>query len=433
MSRRVKFYRTFLIALLLLVFAGCSDHRVCPIDGRDDEGGLALTQAQLVSATNDFAFRLFREIVKTQPDSNVFVSPLSISMALGMTMNGASKATLDSMLTTLGFPGYSVQSADECYRNLIDLLPGLDPAVKFEVANSIWAQDKVTFEPSFLQAGRTYFDAEIRSIDFWREDAPDTINAWVNAKTHGKIAEIVPKPLAPAPVMILLNAIYFLADWKYQFDPRNTTDDWFYQHQWGGPRTACRMMGRPAPYWADDKYCDYRVVLNDDFQAVDLPYGDSLFTMTLILPRWGQDLDALISGLSAQRWDSLSASFHTCHGELRMPRFELKYASGMDSVLKSLGMGIAFDPDRADFSNMCRSIALFITTVRHKTYVRVDEVGTEAAAVTDVEVGYTSAPPECEHFLIEVNHPFMLVIRENRTNTVLFMGKIVNPGYFARG
>ena len=432
MSRRKRTYWPFLVVLLIAVLAGCSDHRFCPTEGDDDDtGGMVLTQAQLVSANNDFAFRLFKETVGDQPDSNIFISPLSVSMALGMTMNGAARATLDSMLATLGFPGYSLESADRCYRNLIDLVTGLDPAVKFEIANSIWARDGVTFEPSFLQACQTYFDAEVRSLDFTRDDAPDTMNAWVKAKTYGKIDQIVPKPMDPLTVMVLLNAVYFLGDWKYQFDPRDTRDDSFYPPQ--GPEVRCRMMSRPAISGPVELLADYSVVLNDDFQAVDLPYGDSVFTMTLVLPRPGRDLDSLIAWFSADRWDSLARSFHGCHGVLLMPKFELRYESRLDDMLKALGMGIAFDPYRADFSRLCSYLELVITAVRHKTYVRVDEVGTEAAAVTEVDVGPTSVPPECQEFWMEADHPFMLVIRENRTNTVLFIGKIVDPGYFVGG
>jgi serpin B len=433
MLSRVRTHELVLIAFLVVTVAGCGDERVCPTPGGDENGpdGLVLTQDQLISANNQFAFGLFKEIVETQPDSNIFISPLSISMALGMTANGAAHATLDSMLATLGFSGYSIESADQCYRNLIDLLTGLDPAVTFEIANSIWARKGTSFQASFLQACQTYFDAEVRSLDFTQPDAPDTINAWVNDKTHGKITEIVPKPMDDSLAMILLNAIYFLADWKYQFDPRDTKDDWFYPPQ--GSKTACRMMSRPRlSSGSTELSADFSVVLEDDFQAVDLPYGDSLFTMTLILPRGQWDADAAVSWLNDDHWTDLAGSFHTCHGTLLMPRFELKYSSSMNDVLKALGMAVAFS-DAADFTNLFARGGLCITNVRHKTYVRVDEVGTEAAAVTEVEIGPTSVPPECQGFVIKVDHPFVLVIRENRTNTILFMGKIANPGYFVGG
>jgi serine protease inhibitor len=417
--------------LLLIAVAGCSDKSLCPTgDGGDDGTGLALTREQLVEANNEFAFRFFAEMAGVEPDSNVFVSPLSVSMALGMTMNGAAGQTLEDMLATLGFAGYSIASADQCYRDLIDYLVGLDPAVTSEIANSLWARQGVPFEQPFIDACATYFDAATRDLDFTREDAADTINAWVKEKTHDKIDEIVLKPIPDETWLILLNAVYFLADWKYQFDPANTKDEWFHPRS-GGP-AKCRMMSRPAyppPLPWVESYCDYRVVLDDRFQAVDLPYGDSLFTMTLVLPRGGWGADSVVSWLSPERWETLTASFHTCQGVVRMPRFRMEYEATLNSVLESLGMGIAFS-DFADFSKMCSTTSLCITSVRHKVYIRVDEVGTEAAAVTEVDAGPTSVPPECTGFVIQVDHPYVLVIRENRTNAILFMGKIMNPGYF---
>jgi serine protease inhibitor len=432
MGRGMKTFGLFFSVFMLVALAGCGRDSLCPQDDEEHSGD-ALSQEMLVSANNDFAFRLFKEILKAQPDSNIFISPLSISMALGMTMNGAGGSTLDSMLVTLGFPGYSIESANQCYRDLIDLLTGLDPEVQFEIANSIWGRSGVTFEAPFLEACRKYFDAEVRSLDFDQPDAPDIINRWVDEKTHGKITEIVPKPIDSLTMIILVNAIYFLGNWQYQFNPADTKDDWF--HPPNEPRIPCRMMSRPQfPPPADvmELLADYSVVLDDRFQAVDLPYGDSLFTMTLLLPRNRQDLDGIISWLNADRWDSLASSFHTCGGVLLMPRFELEYSLLMNDVLTALGMGDAFG-GRADFSKMCRSMALHITAVRHKTYVRVDEVGTEAAAVTEVECGATSVPPECSSFMIKVDHPFMFVIRERYTNTILFVGRILNPGYFAEG
>jgi serine protease inhibitor len=423
--------RIIAVGVALVVVVGCGERSTCPdCGGGDDGGGLALTQERLVTASNEFSFRLFTALANGQPDSNVFISPLSVSMALGMTMNGAAGQTLEDMLATLGFPGYSIESADQCYRDLIDFLVDRDPAVTLEIANSIWARQGIPFEQPFLDACGTYFDATARTLDFTRDDAADTINAWVKEKTHDKIDGIVLNPIPDETWMILLNAVYFLADWKYQFDPANTRDEWF--HPRSGGQAKCRMMSRPAfppsPYWPDT-YCEYSVVLDDRFQAVDLPYGDSLFSMTVVLPRGGWNVDSVVAWLSPEDWNALTGSFHTCNGVLRMPRLEIEYEAILNQVLESLGMGIAFS-GLADFSKMCRVDQLCITNVRHKAYVRVDEVGTEAAAVTAVEVGPTSVPPECSEFLMQVDHPYVFVIRENSSNAILFVGKIVDPGYF---
>lgn len=418
------------VGLILVLSVGCGDRSTCPGgDDGDGGGGLALTQEQLVSASNQFSFNLFAALAEAA-DTNLFISPLSVSMALGMTVNGAAGQTLEDMLTTLGFPGYSIESADKCYRDLIDYLVGRDPAVTFEIANSIWAREGIPFEQPFLDACGLYFDAVARDLDFSRDDAADTINAWVKEKTHDKIDAIVPDPIPDETWLILLNAVYFLADWKYQFDPANTKDEWF--HSQSGGQVNCRMMSRPAYPVSPpetETYCRYSMVLDDRFQAVDLPYGDSLFTMTVMLPRGGWDVDSVVHWLTPERWDALTGSFHACTGVLRMPRFKIKYEATLNSILEQLGMGIAFG-DFADFSNMCKVRQLCITNVRHKAFVRVDEVGTEAAAVTEVDMGPTSVPPECSSFLMQVDHPFVFVIRENRSNAILFMARIVDPGYF---
>jgi len=429
-ARMSALARIALMGLLVALPTGCGERCSCPAGGGGDDGpGLVLTEEKLVSAGNDFAFRLFAALAGEEPDSNVFVSPLSVSMALGMATNGAAGQTLEDMLTTLGFPGYSLASADQCYRDLIDYLVGLDPSVTFEIANSIWARQGVEFEQAFLDACAAYFDAANRTLDFDRDDAADTINAWVKEKTHDRIDAIVPDPIPRETWLILLNAVYFLADWKYQFDPADTRDEWFYP-RWGG-KTRCRMMSRPAypPPIGVDLLADYSVILDDRFQAVDLPYGDSLFAMTVVLPRGGWNIDSLVSWLSADHWQDLTAGFYGCHGMLRMPRLEIEYEAMLNEVLGALGMEVAFG-DYADFSKMCRSQQLCITAVRHKAYVRVDEVGTEAAAVTEVDVGPTSVPPECSRFVMQVDRPYLFVIRENRTNAILFIGKITNPGYF---
>jgi serine protease inhibitor len=310
----------------------------------------------------------------------------------------------------------------------MDFLLSLDPKVQFEIANSIWCREGIQFKEAFFERCGAYFDAQPRSLDFNLPDAADTINAWVNEKTHGRIPEIVGSPIPPLVVMYLLDAIYFLGTWKDEFDPAYTADDWFTRPD--GYPAPCRMMKRPGPEPEPDCYIlsDFVYYSDDSLQIVDLPYGDSLFTMTVVLPKPGIDVDLLISNLTPEKWELWTGNLNDCHGRLLMPRFELEYATRLVDALENLGMGIAFDVETADFSAMA-DIPLFISDVLHKTYIRVDENGTEAAAVTSVEIS-TGNTPDCDSFLMEVRRPFLIVIRENVGNTIIFLGKIADPGFF---
>jgi serpin B len=378
----------------------------------------APSRSDLVRADNEFGFDLMRELVKVHPESNIVISPLSISLALGMTMNGAAGETYDDMRAVLGFSGYSPEAVNQAYQTLMELLVSLDPDATFEVANSVWCQDGVPFEEPFLEVCYRYFDALARALDFQRPDASDIINAWVAEKTHDKILEIVDDNIDPLTKIILINAIYFNGAWREAFDPERTFGCSFTLPD--GTRRMCRMMYGP------DSCNHYTAYSGPSFHALDMAYGDSVFSMTVFLPSEGRSISKMLDDFNQTDWTTWMSGFDPWCGVLYMPRFEVEYGVKMKDVLTSLGMGIIFDPMRADFSRMCTVYGdFYIKRVMHKTYVRVDERGTEAAAVTEVEGGPTSIPPQ---FL--VTRPFVFVIRENRLNTILFIGQITDPGYF---
>jgi serine protease inhibitor len=404
-----------LIAILVLCigigFMQCTENTTSPTSRE-----LTLAEKQLVESDNKFGFKLFKEINKTEKDKNVFISPLSVSMALGMTYNGADGSTKEAMETTLELSGLTIQEVNESYQSLIDLLAGLDPKVIFEIANSIWYRlDYFLPEEEFINLCETYFDAEVRGLDFNNPDAADTINAWVNENTNGKIEEIVDKPIDPAIVMFLINAIYFKGTWTYEFDEDETKDDWFYLLD--GSKKACKMMEQGG---------EYNYFSNDDFQAIDLPYGDGDFSMTIFLPHPGKNIDSLIAEFDEENWDNWINSFSKDSVNIYIPKFKLEYELELKDVLTALGMGIAFVPYQADFTKMYSGGGVWIDKVKHKTFVEVNEEGTEAAAVTSVEMGFTSVGPS-RGFVMRVERPFVFVIRENHSQTILFMGKIVEP------
>lgn len=382
---------------------------------------LTAGESQLVAADNRFAFDLFRTIVaRLGADSNLFISPVSVGMALGMTVNGAAGATRDSMLAALELGALPLDEVNRGYRGVIDLLRGLDPSVAFTLANSIWYRTGITPGQGFLDDTRSWFDADVRSLDFGAPGAARTINDWVSQQTLGKIPEIVPDPIPGDVIMYLINAIYFKGSWTRRFDPALTHDAPFTLR--GGGTVVADMMSHAEA-------APVRYYLGDSVTVVDLPYGGRAWSMTLVLPRSAAGIDDLSAGLTADRWNAWIAALDSGGAIVTMPKFKLTYREDLTPILTSLGMGVAFCSSlAADFSRLMPSAGpgdVCITEVRHRTYVDVYEEGTEAAAVTSVGVGVTSAPPSPLH--ITVDRPFLVAIRERLTGTILFLGRVMNP------
>jgi len=401
---------TLLVLVIIFSITSCSKNPTGP--GKRTVRELTSVEKQLVESDNSFGLKLFREINTDEKNENVFISPLSISMALGMTLNGANGATKQAIQNTLELAGLTDQQINESYRSLAELLVGLDPKVKFKIANSIWYRNSLTFEQNFLDVNRKFFNAEVSALDFSNPQSKNIINSWVENNTNGKIKQIVDN-IDPLTVMFLINAIYFKGTWTYEFEKNKTQDDFFNLPD--GSRVPCKMMAQAG---------NFSYYASDDFQAVDLPYGDELFSMTIILPNPGKDIDALVETLTAENWNSWINNFATFEGELYLPRFKLEYEIKLNDVLKSLGMEIAFDPSRADFTGMYRSGGVYIDEVKHKSFVEVNEEGTEAAAATVVDMKLTSIG---SGFTIRIDRPFIFAIREHHSGTILFIGKIVNP------
>jgi len=392
--------------VLLISFYSCSKEPTKPEDTRE----LNYAEKSLVESDNKFGLKLFKEIIRQESDKNVFVSPLSISMALGMTLNGANGSTRDAMIETLELAGLSEQQINESYKSLIELLVGLDPKVKFRIANSIWHRDDMIFEQDFIDLNKDYFDALVSALDFNDPTAKDIINAWVEENTNGKIKEIVER-INRDNVMFLINAIYFKGIWKYQFDENATSDAQFSLPD--GTQIPCKMMTQTG---------EFQYFANEKFQAIDLPYGDALFSMVIFLPNPSVNIDSLIVELDQNNWDQWVNLFQNENGTIFLPRFKLEYKLKMNDVLIALGMGVAFSSS-ADFTRMFKPGGLFISEVNHKSFVEVNEEGTEAAAVTSVVIDRTSA----SGFVMRADRPFIFAIREHHSGTILFIGKIVDP------
>jgi serine protease inhibitor len=390
--------------LVAVVAAGCSEATApgAPITALPR--GLSEAENKVITASNDFAFDLFRTGNLEQHKANVFISPLSASMALGMAANGADGPTYDEMRQTLRLTGSTREEVGGGYKSLIALLRGLDPSTNFTIGNSIWYEQTFPFNASFLDESRNYFDAKVAGLDFSSPSAVETINSWVSSATNDKIPKILDE-IDSAEVMFLVNAIYFKGTWQKQFDKSKTVDAPF--HAADGTTALVPMMARDAGV----EYTATR-----DYSAVDLPYGNSAFVMTVILPTG--DIDAFAESLDQAQLNSLVNSLHESAVQVYLPRFRMEWHRLLNSDLEQMGMRLAFsDADFTRMSPLGRN--LIITQVLQKTFVDVDEQGTEAAAATVVGVGVTSAPAA-----FRADRPFMVVIRERFSGTILFIGKI---------
>lgn len=370
---------------------------------------------RLVAANTRFGFKLFSQILEQNGEpTNLMVSPTSVAIALTMTYNGASSTTQQAMAEALELEGMSLEEINQANAALELALENADPEVQLAIANSLWGREDVSFNPDFLQRNRDFYSAEIASLDFTNPDAIATINNWVSRNTQEKIPEII-REISPNAVLFLINATYFKGNWTTPFNPGQTSD-----------RPFTLLNGSQNQHPTMSQRGRYAYLENDQFQAVSLPYGESeRLTMYVFLPRENSSLSAFQQNLTAENWEAWINQFGRREGAIRLPRFRLEYETQLNDVLEALGMAVAFDADQADFSGMSDE-PLSISRVQHKTFIEVNEEGTEAAAVTSVEIRATSAaviPP----FQMTVDRPFFYAIRDNQTGTVLFMGTVVEP------
>lgn len=408
-----KLFSIILLFGLILNFSCGNSVTNPPEDKETPPINLSAVEKKVVSANTNFGIPLFQKVVAEDAGKNVFISPLSVSIALGMALNGASGETYTGIQQTLALNGLSEDEINQTYLNLNNELTNLDPKVQFQIANSIWYNQIFSFGQAFMDVNQQYFNAEVTGLDVTDSASGEKINNWVAEKTHDKITEIVELPLDPDIILYLINAIYFKGSWTYQFDPEYTLDDQFQSAD--GTSQACKMMTQTN---------NFQYYEDEQLQAVDLPYGDEKFTMTIILPKKEDGLDAVINGLTTDSWQNMTSNFTEKEGTIQLPKFKLEYEITLNDILSAMGMDIAFT-GMADFSRIFPQGGLYISYVKHKTFVEVDEEGTEAAAVTIIGFEVLSIEPS-NTFRMRVDRPFLFVIREKENGTLLFMGKVVS-------
>ncbi|HKQ07623.1 MAG TPA: serpin family protein [Blastocatellia bacterium] len=371
---------------------------------------------RLAAANARFGFKLYAQLTRQSAEKNIFISPSSIALCLTMTYNGAAGETREAMARALETQALSLDDLNRAYAGLRAALESPDAKVKLQIANSLWARRGLEFKDSFIERDKTYFGAQVTPLNFDDPATPAIINRWVSEKTGGKIDKIVDQ-IDPSSVLFLINAIYFKGAWAKTFDKAKTREDNFTLAR-GSKRVP--MMSQSGSY----EYLETK-----DFQAVSLPYGGGRVSFYVFLPAQQSSLAAFEKNLSEANWQQWMQGFDTSEGDISLPRFRVTYEATLNDALKALGMGVAFDEGRANFSEMMEAGGprVFISAVRHKTFAEVNEEGTEAAAVTSTEMRATSMRRALQRFRMVVDRPFFCAIRDNTSGAVLFMGSIYDP------
>jgi serine protease inhibitor len=373
--------------------------------------------SQLVAANNRFGFNLFRQLHSTQsPTKNLVISPKSIAIALAMTRNGTSNSTLEEMTNVLEFKQLKAKTIDASYAKLLTTLKTADSDVQLAISNSLWVNQNVTLKQQFVNNSQKFYQAEITNLDFANPTAKNVINKWVEQKTVNKIPQIIDST-SPEDALYLINAIYFKGNWTKQFDPNLTTQQSFYL-----------QPNVPKPQAMMNQTGDYRYYANEQFQAIRIPYGKNAeLGMYIFLPRETSNIQQFNQQLNIDNWQEWLSQMRSRQGTITLPRFKLEYETQLNDVLISLGMKKIFTPSQADFSQMTdTSVAL--DSVKHKTVIEVNEEGTEATGVTSIGIRITSAiPKEPKPFTMNINRPFFFAIRDDVTETILFMGNVTDP------
>ena len=409
------------LAIGLAIFAACNTEGVSqepePIVGPVyPSTNLKLTRAEqeMVSNSNEFAFNLFRQITVSDYTKSYIVSPLSITYALGMLNNGAAGNTQAQINEVLGFGSTGADSINAfCYK-MIKTAPALDSLTKVLIANTIYMNKGYTLKDGFVNKAKSFYNAEPETRDFHDGETMDVINKWASDHTERMIDRILDEnSFDPNAVSYLLNAIYFKGTWTYKFDKGKTEDEQFLHAGDTQDFIQCPMMRQTA---------QLKYAVTDDFQALCLPYGNGSFQMTILLPRIkeGHDANELPAVPTAETWQLLNSNMQQCNVDVKLPRFETDSEIDLIEVMSALGMPDAFSAEKADFSNFCNK-STYIGLMKQVAKIKLDEEGSEAAAVTVIGMKRNSGKDDTVRF--HANHPFLYVISEKQTGAIFFIGR----------
>ncbi len=364
-----------------------------------------------------FALNVYKKFAKKDSEKNVFFSPYSITMAMGMTYAGANNATKQEMATALNFPIDDSKLHKTLGDSQKSILFSGSKGVQISIANQLWADKKYNFSCKYLRGVKKAYGAPVKRLNF--REKPEvqrlTINSWVEQQTQSRIKNLLPGgTITDLTAMVLTNAIYFKGQWDEKFLVENTKTEVFFPSK--KEKIECSMMNRRGKY---------KIAQGNDFSAIEIPYAGNDFSMLVILPSENTEMQKFEGNLSADKIASLSTQFEDAEVNLSLPRFKFESQFELKPTFIEMGMPLAFS-NIADFTRMSSKPDLKIDEVYHKAFVEVSEEGTEAAAATAVVIVRKSMPA---YFEFNVNRPFIFLIRHNSSGVILFMGRVIKPTF----
>lgn len=391
------------------MLASCSEDEPVTPNIKYNPGTVKLTAAQQaqVENSNEFAWKFFKEVSKGE-QQDVFVSPLSVTYALGMLANGAVGDTQKEILEGLEFRSGKVDDINSLCHQLMIESPKLDKSTKVSMANAVVANKNKPLQPDFKNVVEKQYQALVTNQDFSSPATLSFINQWASDHTQGMVPKILER-INPDGVSYLLNALYFKGIWYRQFDKKHTKKEAFTKAD--GTKSQVQMMHQKERFFAAE---------NDNYQTVVLPYGNGSYEMIVVLPREGKKLSDVLVAMNGKQWKDNLKNTYSSEVDLKLPRFTSVYNRELNDVLKLLGMNAMFDPSKANLTKMS-AVSSFVSMVLQKAKIEVDEEGSKAAAVTVVETLETAAPPS-KPIMFHADRPFMYAIAEHSTGTIFFMG-----------
>lgn len=398
---------SYLIGVILIMIMGAS---ACMKDEiKPTKFNLPEKASVVIYAGNDFGIRLFKEVALLE-NGNLMISPYSASAALTMLLNGCQENTFEQISQMLGYQGLTQTQINEIYKQLTSQLLTADPQIKLAIANATFYHKQFTVKAPFIYTLQTDFGSEVKSLDFKSPQAINAINQWAYDHTQGKVPKVL-NEISSDAVMFLLNALYFKGQWTYKFDKDKTASGLFTLDT--GPTKEVDFMHGEFPV---------KTFMGEQYRALELPYGRGNYVMDIIVPE--NSIRSFLETLTPESWNEITNGMNNTEATkygVMIPRFSFNDEKKLNDPLQNLGMIDAFDPTRANLSGISDE-NIFVSFVKQNTFIDVNEEGTEAAAVTTVGIELTSTPG-----FFAVDRPFIFAIREQTTNTLLFIGRVMEP------
>ena len=405
-----RFWRVLPMVGVACMMAGCDDSEdnVSPEENERKSVSLTRSEQELVTANNDFAFNLFRV---ADAQNSTILSPISITYALGMLNNGAAGETQAQINKVLGFGETGAEGINAFCKKMLTEAPNLDKSTKVLISNTIYMNKGYELKPLFVSKANDCYHAEPETRNFADGKTLDVINQWASDHTEKMIEKVLDKDsFDPSAISYLLNAIYFKGAWTEKFDKENTRDEAF-KMETGEEKQLPIMHQEQEFYYAED----------DDCQVLRLPYGNKAYSMTILLPKEGKTVRDLVKTLNKDTWERYQR-IGSAIVDVKLPRFESNTDLTLDKIMATLGMPNAFNPNLAEFPEFC-NVPTYIDMMKQVARIKVNEEGTEAAAVTVIFVKLANAAPRRVSF--HATRPFLYIISEQSTGAIFFIGQFM--------